>query len=295
MIVVHAAGRLSTLRSQLGGFLRHPLACYRLVSTPVRAHPSVSRRRQLSTLQAGVLVTPGAHGVRSPLVAAVVQPPEPFSDAYEHALAAERLRSARVLGLLRFVGITIASGLNLLLPEVMHETRALQADVRLFSYYWLAAAAVFWANRRSGRIAHLVGLDIAVVDMPFVFLLQWNVVGRNPGVAAPAVWSVVFYMLLIMAAAFSLQTWRIFLAAGIGGALEVVLLSLAHVDRQFIAGTVAVIGGVAAICAYNVWRTIHLVRSVADEHRRRERLARYFSPAGFTPRQDGRQHLRRRD
>jgi len=211
-------------------------------------------------------------------VAAVVQPPEPVSDAYEHALAAERLRSARVLGLLRFVGITIASGLNLLLPEVMHETRALQADVRLFAYYWLAAAAVFWANRRSGRIAHLVGLDIAVVDMPFVFLLQWDVVARNPGVAAPAVWSVVFYMLLIMAAAFSLQTWRIFLAAGIGGALEVVLLSLAHVDRQFIAGTVAVIGGVAAMCAYNAWRTIHFVHTVADEHRRRERLARYFSP-----------------
>jgi len=120
--------------------------------------------------------------------------------------------------------------------------------------------------------------DIAVVDMPFVFLLQWDVVAKNPGVAAPAVWSVVFYMLLIMAAAFSLQTWRIFLAAGIGGTLEMVLLSIAHVDRQFVDGTVGVIGGVAAICAYNTRRTIHLVHSVADEHRRRERLGRYFSP-----------------
>src|SRR2546428_9092263 len=165
----------------------------------------------------------------------------------------------------------------------MPGTRALRAGVRLFAYYWLAAAAVFWANRRSGRIAYLVGLDIAVVDMPFVFLLQWDVVARNPGVAAPAVWSVVFYMLLIMAAAFSLQTWRIFLAAGIGGALEVVLLSLAHVDRQFIAGTVAVIGGVAAICSYNVWRAIHLVHSRADEHRRRERLPRPLSPPHASP------------
>src|SRR5205809_6899949 len=43
MIVVHAAGRLST-RSQLGGFLRHPLARYRLVPTPARVHPSVSSR-----------------------------------------------------------------------------------------------------------------------------------------------------------------------------------------------------------------------------------------------------------
>ena len=200
------------------------------------------------------------------------------TEAARQALAAERLRSARVLGLLRFVGISIACALNLLLPEVLHETRALQADIRLFACYWLVAAAVFWANRHSVRIAQLVGVDIAVVDMPFVFLLQWDVVARNPSLAAPAVWSVVFYMLLIMAAAFSLQTWRIFLAAGIGGTLEMVLLSIAHVDRQFVDGTVGVIGGVAAICAYNTRRTIHLVHSVADEHRRRERLGRYFSP-----------------
>ena len=81
--------------------------------------------------------------------------------------------------------------------------------------------------------------------MPFVFLLQWNVVAKNPGVAAPAAWSVAFYMLLIMAAAFSLQTWRILLVAGIGAALEVGLLSLAHADRAFVDGVVGVIGGVA--------------------------------------------------
>ena len=70
------------------------------------------------------------------------------TEAARQALAAERLRSARVLGLLRFVGISIACALNLLLPEVLHETRALQADIRLFACYWLVAAAVFWANRR---------------------------------------------------------------------------------------------------------------------------------------------------
>jgi len=199
-------------------------------------------------------------------------------ETVQRALAAERLRSARVLGLLRFVGISIACGLNLLLPAVVLETRTLQADVRLFACYWLAAAAVFWANQRSAWIARLVGLDIAVVDMPFVFLLQWNVVAKNPGVAAPAAWSVAFYMLLIMAAAFSLQTWRILLVAGIGAALEVGLLSLAHADRAFVDGVVGVIGGVAAICAYDTRRTIHLVRSVAREQGQRERLGRYFSP-----------------
>ena len=54
-------------------------------------------------------------------------------ETVQRALAAERLRSARVLGLLRFVGISIACALNLLLPAVVLETRTLQADVRLFA------------------------------------------------------------------------------------------------------------------------------------------------------------------
>src|SRR5207249_3204810 len=99
---------------------------------------------------------------------------------------------------------------------IVAETRVLEADNRLFAVYWLAAAAVFWANRRSPWFARLVGLDIAFVDMPFVFFLQWDVVAKNRGSAAPAVWGVVFYMLLIMAASFSLKTWRIVLAAAIG-------------------------------------------------------------------------------
>jgi hypothetical protein len=53
------------------------------------------------------------------------------TEAARQALAAERIRSGRVLGMLRFVGISIACTLNLLLPEVLHETRALQANVGL--------------------------------------------------------------------------------------------------------------------------------------------------------------------
>ena len=206
------------------------------------------------------------------------QPTDSAVEAFRSALAEERLRSTRLVGWLRFVGISLAFVLNLLMPDIIPQTHALQADVRLFACYWLAAAAVFWANRRSGRVARLVGLDIALVDMPFVFALQWNVVTKNPGFAAPAVWSVVFYMLLIMAAAFSLETWRIVLAAAIGGTLEIVLLSVVHVERQFMDGTVGVIAGVAVISVYNTRRTINLVSRVAVEQRRLDRLGRYFSP-----------------
>src|SRR4030095_17063718 len=94
--------------------------------------------------------------------------PDAGTEAARQGVAAERLRSARVLGLLRFVGISIACALNLLLPEVLHETRALQADIRLFACYWLVAAAVFWANRRSVRIAQLRRGATAAVGRAFV-------------------------------------------------------------------------------------------------------------------------------
>src|SRR5439155_25488318 len=63
-----------------------------------------------------------------------------------------------------------------------------------------------------------------------------------------------------------------------GAALEVLLLVLAGVGTQFTMWGVGVMAGVAAGCVYNTRRTINLVHSVAEEHRRRERLGRYFSP-----------------
>ncbi|TMA94029.1 MAG: adenylate/guanylate cyclase domain-containing protein [Deltaproteobacteria bacterium] len=114
--------------------------------------------------------------------------------------------------------------------------------------------------------------------MPSTFLLAWDVVEKNPGAAPLATSSGAFYMLLVMAAAFSLRVSRIVLAAAVGAALNVLLLVLAGVGTQFTIWAVGVMAGVAAVCVYNTRRTINLVHSVAEEHRRRERLGRYFSP-----------------
>jgi len=81
-----------------------------------------------------------------------------------------------------------------------------------------------------------------------------------------------------MAAAFSLRTSRIALAAAVGAAFEVPLSLLTGEASQVVAWSVPVIAGVAAVCIYNTRRTIRLVENVAAEQRRRERLGRYFSP-----------------
>jgi len=114
--------------------------------------------------------------------------------------------------------------------------------------------------------------------MPFVYLLQASVIARNPGIPAAALTTTMFYMLLVMAAAFSLRTWRIVLAAAVGAAFEVRLSTLTGETSQVAAWSVPVIAGVAAVCIYTTRRTIRLVENVATEQRRRERLGRYFSP-----------------
>jgi adenylate cyclase len=200
------------------------------------------------------------------------------SEPSRAALAAERLASVRFLGVFRFTGISIAGVLNLLLPVMIPQARAYQSDVRLFACYWLVAAAVFWTNRRSARMARLAGLDVPLIDMPFTYLLSTDTMAKNPGLAAPAVASMAFYMLLVMAAAFSLDSGRIALAAAVGSVLEARLLRRVPAGDQFILWAVPVIVGVAAVCIYNTRRTIRLVERVAGEQRRRERLGRYFSP-----------------
>jgi adenylate cyclase len=200
------------------------------------------------------------------------------TEPFRRALEAERLASVRRLGILRFVGISIALSLNLAVPVLFPAGASYQGDLAVSVCYWLAAAGVFWASRRSPAVARLVGLDIALIDMPFVFLLQRGVVLRNVGNPGPAVLGVGYFALLIIAAAFSLETWRLLLAAACGVAFETALGWLAGLDGATMTTVVGILIGTSAACAYQHARTIRLVGTVAGEQQRRERLGRYFSP-----------------
>jgi len=97
--------------------------------------------------------------------------------------------------------------------------------VPLFFAYWVAAALVFWAGRRSDRVAGLVGIDIAVLDMPAVFFLQLTQLLRNPDLTTGAL-SVLYFALLTVASAFSLEPRRVILTAVTGTVLQLVLMWL---------------------------------------------------------------------
>ena len=200
----------------------------------------------------------------------------PDDDVSRRALAAECLRSSRLLARVRFVGITIAFGFNAAMPFLFRDAARYQGDQSVFLLYWCAAAALYLLGRRSDRIAGLVGLDIPLLDMPAAFLLQ-RTTPAWPNVAA-AVLAVTYFGLLTIAASFSLSRRRVLLAAAAGTALELVLLREADAGLQLTCTLVLVMYGVLMSCLFIVDRTIDLVYGVAAEQRRRERLGRYFSP-----------------
>ena len=200
----------------------------------------------------------------------------PDDDVSRRVLAAERLRSSRLLARVRFIGITIAFGFNAAMPLFFRDAARFQGDQRVFLLYWCAAAALYLLGRRSDRIAGLVGVDIPMLDMPAAFLLQ-RTTPAWPNIAA-AVLAITYFALLTIAASFSLSRPRVLLAAGTGTVLELLLLREADAGLQLTTTLVLVMYGMLMSCLFVVDRTIDLVYGVAAEQRRRERLGRYFSP-----------------
>jgi adenylate cyclase len=218
-------------------------------------------------------------------------------EASRRALDAERLRSSRIIGTNRFVGISVAFVFNWLLPVIFPSAARYQGSVPLFAVYWVAAGAVFWASRRSERVARFVGLDVSLLDMPAAFVLMLIQLRQHPDVVIAA-FGVTYFTLLTMASAFALERRRIVLAAVTGALLESTLLVVAGANPSLIATVGLVMFGVAVACLYITDRTIELVYGVAEEQRRRERLGRYFSPqvaAAVEARGDGIVSGERRD
>jgi adenylate cyclase len=211
------------------------------------------------------------------LVAAMAQPPDLVGDAFEHALAEERLRAARVFNLLRFVGFSAFFILVLFLGVVLRRRGWTQNDWRLFAAYWLVAGGIWWLALRWEAVARLSTLAVPLVDVPVVFLLQRAAL--EPASAGIVVGvSSGLYLLLIIASMIELQERNVILVAVSATVLMVALQRLAGMDPGSSAFAALMIGLAAVGCTYVIRRVRRLVGDVSAEQLRRERLGRYFSP-----------------
>ncbi|MEW6304100.1 MAG: adenylate/guanylate cyclase domain-containing protein [Verrucomicrobiota bacterium] len=198
-------------------------------------------------------------------------------DPFERAMARERLRNARLVNLLRLVGVALFLAVHLVLGELMGDA-AWRGNVGLMSAYLLLALAVHLEGRRRSGMARLGAFSVPFLDMPMILWLQTQSLPSASDPRAVATFSLAIFITLILLAALSLVRWQIYLAATVAMGCELYLLVRAHDTPGGMISSVVLIAFVGVICGYARQRRIELVQQVTDERLRRERLGRYFSP-----------------
>jgi adenylate cyclase len=197
-------------------------------------------------------------------------------DAFQRALADERLANARRLNAIRFFGMC-AFGPLLTFLDVGLGLPGWQGNLPAILAYWAAAGAAFVLGRNLDRAASLASYAIPFVDMPMLYLVQRAYV-NDPTDTGVAGFTIAIYVLLIHLAGLTLERWHVLLTAAVGVALGTHLQAESGVDGPTLLATVLLLGVMAAAVAYGNQRAIALVARVSAEQQRRERLGRYFSP-----------------
>jgi adenylate cyclase len=139
-----------------------------------------------------------------------------------------------------------------------------------------------WASLRSARIARLAGLSIVLIDMPIVFLIVHGSVARLHAVglgATPLVYSTpIYYIGFIFLASLALENRSVYFAGAVASGCVTFLALGENLDLSVLLAAVLGVVMMTFLCTEVSTRSIRLVRSVAGEQLRRERLGRYFSP-----------------
>src|SRR5690348_3591840 len=146
-------------------------------------------------------------------------------DAFATALAAERLRAARLFNAIRFLGVTVFFALTVLMGIVLRRADWRHNDWRLFTAYWIVAL-IIWVGGRRDAIARIAGFAIPFIDMPAVFLLQRTVIPHvgSPGVVAGV--TAGYFVLFIIGATATLSVPIVTVAALVAALLQTLLLRM---------------------------------------------------------------------
>lgn len=191
-------------------------------------------------------------------------------------MAAERLRSARLLAQLRAGAATLAMAVVLLRVRISGED-GWEGYLPLMLTYWLLAMGVLLAVRWP-RLATWTGLAVAILDLPLIFWMQWRAL---PMAAQPkGISSFTFGMfgVLLMLATLSLSRRVLGATCVMAAVLVSILHQRARVDAGPVLLTIILLGIAGAASVYLVTCVRRLLGRVASEAAVREKLGRYFSP-----------------
>ena len=177
------------------------------------------------------------------------------------ALEAQRMRTARVLALVRLVGVAAAFALGLMRAYAVgeHDWRVL---LPIVGAYAGGALLLFLAVRASARAARAAGLGVAFIDVPMVFFAQWVSLPVSPSPGGVAGFTLGIFVLLVLLGGLSLDTRQMLLVALTAAVCEVLLQREAGIRGGAWAASIVVIGCAAAATAHLIGRVRALVTGV---------------------------------
>jgi adenylate cyclase len=201
-----------------------------------------------------------------------VSAPDPFAAA----LAAERVRTARLFNRLRFLGVSAFFALQIFMGAVVARPDWMTVDWPLFTAYWAASGVLFRVGARSATAARWSGLSIPLMDMPAVYLLQTAALAGEVNDGFIIGGTTGLLVLLIIGAMATLDARLVVVSAVVAAALQTSLQVRAGLGSALF--SVMMLLFAAAGCSDFIRRITRLVARAAEEQARRARLARYFSP-----------------
>jgi adenylate cyclase len=194
------------------------------------------------------------------------------------ALDRERRRNARRVCFIRFAAVT-AFELLCLGQGLGAGFDGWRRMIPAMSLYWLASAALAAAAWRRPASHRWTGLGLALVDAPMVYWIQSSSMSHSLSAQGVASFALALFCLFAALSTLSLDRRLTAAVLGVGGALELALMSQAGAYPGARAAALVVLGTSGAAAWYLVARVHSLISAVAREGLKREKLGRYFSPA----------------
>ncbi|MEN9825894.1 MAG: hypothetical protein RI953_1639 [Pseudomonadota bacterium] len=195
-------------------------------------------------------------------------------------LDTERLGNVRRLALIRLCTVASFFVLHLVLGWGLGMA-SFRGKELLFGCYFLLSLLLLYASRQSTSVRNASTFAIPFLDLPCTFLIleQWARDKGIQGQISTGLLGLSFMMFFINLSGFYFSRWQSFITAIVAIVLTVELHSETSVpqDSRF----VAVLLLLAAVVATHIKSSrLHvLVKRSFDEHVKREKLTRYFSPS----------------
>jgi adenylate cyclase len=195
-------------------------------------------------------------------------------------LETERLGNIRRLALIRFWTVAAFFGLHLLLGWGL-SMNSFRGKELIFSTYLFVSGLLWYASLQTKSIRNASTFAIPLLDLPFTFLIleHWAEGKGMQGQIATGLLGLSFMLFFINLSGFYFSALQSFVTALVAVVLTVVL----HVETSVPPDSrvVAVLLLLAAVVSTHIKSSrLHvLVKRSFDEHMRREKLTRYFSPS----------------